>query len=347
MKKKGKSFHKPIVFGEKSLVVFSKFVTHPVTGFTLEEIQERIDFVFLDKLAPGRSHRGRPPLPFQAKCKMMIGYFCKRVPSLTELSRQLKNDDKLRNFCGFEKGKTPSKQAISVFLITLPLGIQKQIFREVHRQLRQVEYVENNTLSVDGCVYRTVNKRKKRQKIEKRNNETGRMKQVHGIKQVVGVLAQRMVCSGFITDFDGRHDSIYYEDVLNETVENGYIFRNTAADKAFDSNDLRWDTLLNHGAIAIIPKREFKKKDSEQKTHRNRKRNSPNFVDKNEQLIYNDRTAVERYFYKMEIPLGLYWLKTKRDESGRTVLNFANCFDAICRTVHLKKTLENAMVQIS
>jgi hypothetical protein len=173
------------------------------------------------------------------------------------------------------------------------------------------------------------------------------MKHVHGIKQVTAVLAQTGVCSGFTTDFDGRHESIYYDNVLDQTVENGYSFKNTAADKAFDSNELRWNTLLCYGAIAVIPKREFKKKETELKTYRNRRRALNNFATTQEQKVYNNRTAVERYYYKIEYPLGLYKLKTKRDESGATTLAFANMFDVICRTVHLYKTLENAMAPIT
>lgn len=345
-KKTGKN-HKHIVFGEQPLVVFSPYVTHPVTGLTLEEISERVDFAFLDALAPPRSVRGRPPLPFAALCKMFFVLFCERLPTLTDLSRKLAADKRLRDFCGFQKKKTPSKQKISDFLIRLPEEKQRLIFAEVHRQLQRVEYVENDTLSVDGCVYRTVNDRADRPRIEKRNNETGRMKKVHGIKQVAGVLAQRGVCTGFVSDFDGRHDSIYYEDVLRQTVALGYDFRSTAADKAFDSNDLRWATLLRFGAEAIIPKREYKKKKSEQKTYRSRRRNLPKFATKREQLIFNNRTAVERYFYKLEIPLGLSRLKTKRDESGASLLGFAIIYDVMCRITHLYKTLENAMVPLS
>lgn len=347
MKKKRKSFHKPIVFGKQPLMVFSKFVTHPVTGLTLDEIEERINFDFLDDLAPGVSARGRPPLPFKAKCKMLFVLFCERLPTLTELARRLKRDTRLREFCGFKKGKTPSKQTISRFLIELPEEIQRAIFNELHAQLQAVEYVESPTLSVDACVYRTVNKRPDREKVERRNNETGHMKKVHGLKHVTAVLAQTGVCSGFYTDFDGRHESIFYEGVLDQTVSNGYDFEHTAGDKAFDSSDLRWMTLLKYGAEAVIPKREFKKKETEQKSYRNRRRALTSFATAREQEIYNNRTAVERYYYKIEYPLGLYKLKTKRDESGATLLAFANAFDVICRTVHLYKTLENAMVPIT
>lgn len=349
MKRNQKNKHKRIVFGEQPLVVFSNFVTHPITGFTLEEIAERVNFGFLEQLSPQRKTRGRPPLPFVALCKMLFLLFCERLPSLTELSRKLARDKRLREFCGFEKGKTPSKQKISQFLITLQKQKQEFMFAEFHRQLQRVEYIDNNTVSVDACVYKTVNKRADRMKIEKRNNETGRMKSVHGIKQVNAVLAQRGVCSGFTTDLDGRHDSIYYEDVLEQTIENGYDFNNTAADKAFDSNELRWSTLLRFGAEAMIPKRQYTKnnKAKESKKYQNRRRSLSCFVTKREQKVYNDRTAVERYYYKLEIPLGLSKLKTKRDESGATLLAFANMFDVICRTVHLYKTLENAMVPIS
>ena len=347
MKKRTKTKHNRIVFGDQPLIVFSNFVTHPITGLTLEEIDEHVNFDFLSEHAPPRKVRGRPPLPFTALCKMMFALFCERFASLTDLSRKLAAEKKLRDFCGFQQGKTPSKQKISDFLIRLPEEKQRAIFEEFHRQLQRVEYVDNNTLSVDGCVFKTVNKRKDMPKIEKRNNETGRMKHVHGIKQVVGVLAQRGVCTGFTTDFEGRHDSIYYEDELEQTVQLGYDFKNTAGDKAFDSTDLRWRTLLIYGAEAIIPKREYKKKKGEQKKYKHRRRNLSNFTSKREQLIYNDRTAVERYFSKLEITLGLGKLKTKRDESGATLLNFAHMFDVICRTTHLYKTLENAMVPIS
>ena len=182
MKKKQKNKHKSIVFGNQPLVVFSNFVTHPVTGFTLEEISERVNFDFLNDYAPSRRPRGRPPMPFVALCKMMFVPFCERLPSFTELSRRLSREKRLRDFCGFQKGKTPSKQKISVFMLTLPPEDQKEMFVEFHRQLQRVEYVENTTASADACIYRTVNKRKDRLKIEKRNNETGRMKHVHGIK---------------------------------------------------------------------------------------------------------------------------------------------------------------------
>lgn len=349
MKKKTVTKNKRIVFGEQPLVVFSNFVTHPITGLTLEEIAERVNFGFLEELAPPRKTRGRPPLPFVALCKMLFVLFCERLPSLTELSHRLAREKRLREFCGFEKGKTPSKQKISQFLISLPKEKQDFIFAELHKQLQRVEYVENKTISIDACVYKTVNKRKNMPKIEKRNNETGRMKSIYGIKQVTAVLAQTGVCSGFTTDFIGHHDSVYYEDVLDKTIDNGYWCPNTAADKGFDSNDLRWLTLLKYGMQAVIPKRQYKKnkKARESKNYRTRRRNLNNFATKKEQKTYNDRTAVERYYYKLEIALGLSKLKTKRDESGATLLAFANMFDVICRTVHLYKTLENAMVPIT
>lgn len=324
VKRKRKSFHKTIVFGKQSLVVFSKFLTHPVTGLTLEEIEERVNFDFLDDLAPGIKPRGRKPLPFKAKCKMLFVLFCERLPSLSELARRLERDKSLRDFCGFEKGKTPKKQTISDFVIWLPVGIQKAMFEEFHRQLQRVEYVENNTVSVDACIYRTVNKRPDREKVAKRNNETGRMKKVHGLNHITAVLAQRGVCTGFITDFEGHHESQFYGDVLDQTVSNGYGFKYATGDKAFDSVDLRWNTLINYGAQAIIPKRDFKKKDTELKTYRKRRRSLKNFATKQEQKVYNDRTAVERYYSKTEGPLGLAKLKTKRDESGATLLAFAN-----------------------
>lgn len=350
MKKQQKNKHKRIVFGTQPLVVFSEFVTHPVTGFTLEEINERVNFDFLNEYAPPRSVRGRPPLPFDGMCKAAITVlFCERFPAQSELCRRLKREKRLQNFCGFQKGKTPSKQALSEFLLKFPEQKKQKIFSEFHRQLQRVEYVENTTASVDACVYRTVNKRKDRLKIEKRNNETGRMKHVHGIKQVTAVLAQRGVCSGFITDLDGHHDSVYYEEVLEQTVENGYDFDHATADKAFDSNELRWKTLLRFGAEAVIPKREYKKnkKAKESKKYRERRRNATSFATDREQKVYNDRTAVERYYAKLEGPLGLAKLKTKRDESGATLLAFANMFDVICRTVHLYKTLENAMIPLT
>jgi len=347
MKKKRKNFHKPIVFGKQPLVVFSRFVTHPITGFTLEDISERVNFDFLDAYAPPVKLRGRKPLPFKAKCKMLICLFCERIPALSELARKLDREKRLWEFCGFKKGATPKKQTISDFLIQLPSETAQAIFSEFHRQLQRVEYVDNNTVSVDACVYKTVNKRPDMEKIEKRNNETGRMKKVHGLKQVNAVLAQRGVCSGFITDFAGHHDSVYYENVLDKTEDNGYHNPFSAADKAFDSNELRWLTLLKYGMQAVIPKRDFHKKDSESKNYQKRRRNLNNFATSQEQKVYNDRTAVERYYYKMEIPLGLSKLKTKRDESGATILAFANMFDVICRTVHLYKTLETAMVPIT
>jgi len=347
MKKKRKSFHKSIVFGKQPLVVFSKFLTHPVTGLTLEEIGERINFGFLEELAPPRKLRGRPPLSWSACCKMLFVLFCERIPSLTDLSRKLERDKRLRNFCGFKKGQTPSKQKISRFLIDFPVEKQQAMFKEFHRQLQRVEYVENNTVSVDACIYRTVNKRPDREKVAKRNNETGRMKKVHGLNHVTAVLAQRGVCTGFITDFEGHHESQFYEDVLNQTVSNGYGFKYAAGDKAFDSADLRWKTLLNYGAESIIPKRDFKKKDTGLKVYRKRRRSLKNFATMREQKVYNDRTAVERYYSKTEGPLGLEKLKTKRDESGATLLSFVNMFDVMCRTVHLYKTLENAMVPVT
>jgi transposase len=346
MKKKRKSCHKAIVFGKQPLVVFSQFVTHPITGFTLDEIDKRVNFDFLDEYAPSVKARGRKPLPFKAKCKMMFALFCERIPSLSELARKIGREKRLREFCGFKKDATPKKQTISDFLIQLPSEITEAIFADFHKQLQRVEYVDNSTVSVDACVYRTVNKRPDMPKIEKRNNETGRMKHVHGIKQVTAVLAQRGVCSGFTTDFAGHHDSVYYEDVMDKTLDNGYWCPHSAADKAFDSNELRWLTLLKYGMQAVIPKRDFHKTDSD-KTYRKRRRNMKNFSTPREQKVYNDRTAVERYYYKLEIPLGLSRLKTKRDESGATLLAFANMFDVICRTVHLYKTLENAMVPIT
>jgi transposase len=349
MKRKQKNKHKSIVFGEQPLVVFSNFVTHPVTGFTLEEISERVNFDFLNEYAPPRCPTGRPSLPFVAMCKAVLALFCERFPSQTELCRRLKREKRLQNFCGFQNGKTPSKQALSEFLIRFPEQTQQAIFSEFHRQLQRVEYVENQTASVDACVYRTVNKRKERLKIEKRNNETGRMKSVHGIKQVTTVLAQRGVCSGFFTDLDGHHDTVYYEEVMDQTLDNGYWCPFSTADKGFDSNELRWLTLLKYGMQAVIPKREYKKnkKAVESKKYRERRRNLSSFATEKEKKVYNDRTSVERYYAKMEGPLGLARLKTKRDESGASLLAFANMFDVICRTVHLYKTLENAMIPLT
>jgi len=346
MKKKRKSFHKTIVFGKQPLVVFSKFLTHPVTGFTLEEINERINFDFLDDYSPGIKPKGRKPLPFKAKCKMLIAFFCERMPSLSELARKLEREKKLREFCGFEKNKTPKKQTISDFIIGFPNEKLKAIFSEFHQQLQRIEYVESNTVSVDACIYRTVNKRPDKPKIMKRNNETKRMKKVYGLNHVTAVLSKTCVCSGFITDFEGHHESQFYENVLHETSANGYDFDYATADKAFDSNELRWNTLLYYGAEAVIPKRKNKKKGN-QKSYRQRRRKLKNFVSKKQQKIYDNRTAVERYYSKIETALGLQKLKTKRDESGRTLLAFANVFDVVCRTTHLYKTLENAMVPLT
>jgi transposase len=344
MKKKRKCFYKRIGFGKQPLVVFSREKTHPITGFTLNEFDERVDFDFLDELAPKRKHRGRPPMPFKPMCKMMAGFYCLRLPSISELSRRLKTDKTFREFCGFAKGKTPSKQKISEFLINLKKETKKKIFSEFNKQLLRVEYVSTDTIAVDSCVYKTVNERPDQPKIEKRNNETGRMKKVHGIKQPTAVSTKTMVCTGFITDFVGRHDTIYYNDVLDETANNGYDFDYTVGDKGFDSTQIRLDTLLRHGAKAIIPKREYKTKKKQQKNYRQRRRNLIQFIDKQEDKKYDERTAVERYFSKIENVLGLSRLKTRHDHASESMLTFAICFDTICRTTHLYKTLENAHI---
>ncbi|MCX6803984.1 MAG: hypothetical protein NTY48_05455 [Candidatus Diapherotrites archaeon] len=67
MKNKKICFYKRIDFGKQPLVVFSKQKTHPITGFTLQEINERIDFDFLDALAPKQKPRGRKQLSFKGK----------------------------------------------------------------------------------------------------------------------------------------------------------------------------------------------------------------------------------------------------------------------------------------
>jgi len=192
-----------------------------------------------------------------------------------------------------------------------------------------------------------VNERPDQPKIEKRNNETGRMKKVHGIKQPTAVSTKTMVCTGFITDFQGRHDTIYYNNVLDETQENGYDFNFTVADKGHDSTQIRLDTLLLYGAKAIIPKREYKTKNKQQKNYRQRRRNLTQFIDKQEDKKYDERTAVERYFSKIENVLGLSKIKTRNDKASETILAFAICFDTICRTTHLYKTLENAFIPIA
>lgn len=346
MSRRKKPHNKLIDFDGKKLVVYSPFATHPVTGILLEQIERYIDFGFIDRYAPGTSPLGRPPLPFRAKCKMLCVLFCERITSLSELARRLARDDRLREFCGFKKHRTPSKQTISRFLIALPERVQYAMFSELHAQLQRVEYVENNTVSVDACVYRTVNKLPDREKVEKRNNETGRMKKVYGIKQTTAVLAQRGVCSGFVTDPAGHHESLFYEDVLDMTVGNGYRIPCTAADKAFDSNELRWNTLLNYGAEAVIPKRVYGKTDSEQKAYKRRRRSLAKFATPKEQRVYNDRTAVERYYAKTEWTLGLSRLRTRNENASASLLAFVNMFDVMCRTVHLYETLENAIVPL-
>ena len=346
-KKKRKCFFKRINFGKQSLIVFSKQKTHPITGFTLKDLNERIDFNFLDELAPKQKLRGRKQLSFKGKCKALIAMPCLRIPSICELVHKLETDKNLREFCGFAKGKTPKKQTFSDFMISLSTKKKKKIFSEFNKQLLKVEYVETDTIAVDGCTYQTVNKRPDMQKIEKRNNETGRMKKVHGIKQLVAVSTKTMVCTGFNTDFVGRHDTIYYNAVLDETAENGYDFDYSVADKGFDSTQIRFDTLLRYGANAIIPKREYKSKKKNQKQYSARRRNLTQFVNKKNDAKYGERTAVERYFAKIETVLGLSKIKTRNDKASETMLTFTICFDTICRTTHLYKTLENAHTPIT
>lgn len=346
-KKKRKCFYKRIDFGKQPLVVFSRQKTHPITGFTLQDIDERIDFDFLDALAPKQKPRGRKRISFKGECKAMIAMHNQRIPSICELVRRLETDKTLREFCGFKKGKTPKKQTFSDFMIELSTKKKKQIFSEFNRQLLRVEYVETDTIAMDTCVYKTVNQRPDQPKIEKRNNETGRMKKVHGIKHPTAVSTKTMVCTGFTTDFQGRHDTIYYTDVLDETRENGYDFDFTVADKGLDSTQVRLDTLLRYGAKAIIPKREYKSKKKQQKNYRQRRRNLIQFIDKQEDKKYDERTAVERYFAKLENVLGLSKIKTRNDKASETTLTFAICFDTICRTTHLYKTLENAHIPIA
>lgn len=346
-KKKNKGFYKCIDFGKESLIVFSKQKTHPITGFTLKEIDERIDFCFLDELAPKQKHRGRKQLSFKGKCKALLAMYNQRIPSICELVRRLEQDKTLREFCGFQKDKTPKKQTFSDFMINLSTENKKKIFSEFNKQLLRVEYIETDTIAVDGCVYKTVNERPDQPKIEKRNNETGRMKKVHGIKQLTAVSTKTMVCTGYNTDFVGRHDTIYCNDVLDETKENGYDFNCVVADKGFDSTQIRFNTLLLYGAKSIIPKREYKSKNKQQKNYRQRRRNLTQFIDKKDYLKYNERTAVERYFSKLENVLGLSKIKTRNDTASETTLAFAICFDTICRTTHLYKTLENAHIPIA
>lgn len=350
MKKKRKSVQKVIDFQGRKLQIFSKFQTHPITGLTFLDLNDCLDWLFLIDLDFRECKtKGRPLKSFVPFVKAILVMFIERLPSQRELERVLQRRKEVRDFCGFARSGIPSKSSISRFLNAIPLDCLEKIFLGISQQLQAVEYEKSDTIAVDGCTFRTLNKLPDRKKVMKRNNETSEMKKVYGIKHTAAVCTKRMVCTGFITDFEGHHETKHWEPALDHTIENGFSFKYALGDKGFDSAEIRNSTILKYLAIPIIPEREYESKTEKQKSESVRERRrilTQQFTNPKEDKKYDERTAVERYFSKLEFTLGLDKLKTKREKSGRSLIILASTFDTIARIVHLKKTIANSIVPL-
>jgi len=122
-----------------------------VEMYPMKEYESFFDCLQLEKFFIMPSRIGRKPISPVSIIKALIMKNLKAIPTLTELSRELKENPSLALLCGFQPGSPiPSKERFSSFLRNTPNDLLQKLKRILLNELIKLGEVKGEYLSIDS-----------------------------------------------------------------------------------------------------------------------------------------------------------------------------------------------------
>jgi len=122
-----------------------------VEMYPMEEYETFFSCMELEKFFIPPSKTGRKPVSPVRIVKALIMKNLKTIPTLTELSRELRENPSLALLCGFQPGQPiPSKERFSCFLRNTPNSLLQELRRHLVNELVHLGEVKGKYLSIDS-----------------------------------------------------------------------------------------------------------------------------------------------------------------------------------------------------
>lgn len=122
-----------------------------VEMYPMKEYEIFFNCLELEKFFTSPSNIGRKPISPVSIVKSLIIKNLKGIPTLTELSRELRENPSLALVCDFQPGiPVPSKQRFSCFLRNTPNSLLQELRRHLVNQLLHLGKVKGKYLSIDS-----------------------------------------------------------------------------------------------------------------------------------------------------------------------------------------------------
>ena len=277
----------------------------------LKGLFDSLDFQPVQGLLLEPYHRTGPGRPFHdpvAAVKALMLQRFEHIPSERALAEELARSRDYRRICGFGR-HTPSRGCFT-HLRRRRLGVErfKDVFQTMVGQAMALGASKGRGVAMDSTAFRAYSTRDATNRRGRSDPDAnvGRA----GRTYILGYRVHLVCCAdadvplAFTVQPISRNDKLFYKPLLEETWMTGVRFRVVAADRQYDSLELRQWTEQAFSAETAIPTYHRREK---QKPRKGLKVDAKFRVIGPKRLVkaYHKRLSVERIFKKMKRQLGL------------------------------------------
>jgi len=274
----------------------------------LKRLFESLDFKPVQGLLLEPYHRTGPGRPFYdpvAMIKALMLQRFRRIPSERALAESLAKNRSYRRICGFRR-HTPRRTCLGKFRGRLAERFTA-VFQAMVEQSMALGASKGRAVAIDSTAFkaystRDVTNRRGRSDPDADVGRAGRT-YILGYRVHLVCCAEGDVPLAFRVEPVSRNDKLFYKPLLEEAWVAEARFRVVAADRQYDSVELRRWTRETFGAGAAIPTYHRRG----EKPRRGLRVDGRFRVTGPKRLVkaYHKRLSVERVFKKMKRQLGL------------------------------------------
>lgn len=199
--------------------------------------------------------RGRPPYDPLAMYKAIL--YRTRTPSLRQLCRELKANERLLKLVGLPR--VPTHQTFSVFINRLGEDRARRLSELIVRELRKYWPDFGRVLSVDGTVVKAYARRNRgiRSTTDPdarpgyKDHRLGKILYEFGYRLTIAADGEREIPITGLTTPANANESVLYPTILRQAKNVGTPFEIVIADAQYDSKKNIWTT-IRYGAKPVI-----------------------------------------------------------------------------------------------
>ena len=276
----------------------------------LKRLFDSLDFQPIQGLLLEPYHQSGPGRPFHDPVAVVKALMLQRlegIPSERALAEGLPRSREYRRMCGFGR-RTPSRGCFNHLRRRLGVERFREIFQAMVGQAMALGASKGRGVAMDSTAFRAYSTRDATNRLGRSDQDAdvGRA----GRTYILGYRVHLVCCAdgdlplAFTIQPVSRNDKLFYRPLLEEAWDTGAKFRVVAADRQYDSLELRQWTKEAFGAEAAIPT--YRRRDKE-KPRGGLRVNARFRVMGPKRLVkaYHKRLSVERIFKKMKRQLGL------------------------------------------